>query len=97
MTVYPSFISFTFAMAPSAKKIQDALLDGTYDVFKASPGDTTVNKVRKHAEQELGLEDGFLSRPKWKAKSKMLIKERVVRIFFFFYSPSTIHPTHFAL
>ena len=65
-------------MAPSATKMEDALVRGTVEVFGAEPDATTVNKVRKHVEQKLGLEDGFFSNAKWKQKSKGLIKEHVV-------------------
>ena len=65
-------------MATSATKMEDALIRGTAEVFSAEPDATTVNKVRKHVEQNLGLEDGFFSSAKWKQKSKGLIKEHVV-------------------
>lgn len=65
-------------MAPSAKKLEEALLDGTYEVYQVDPEETSVNKVRKHVEEKLSLEDGFFSNEKWKAKSKKIIKQRVV-------------------
>ncbi|CAM1504044.1 Fc.00g016350.m01.CDS01 [Cosmosporella sp. VM-42] len=68
-------------MAPSATKLEDALLQGTYDIYRVEPDATTVNKVRKHVEEELGLEDGFFSSGQWKSKSKTLIKERVGKLF----------------
>lgn len=71
-------ISFVPTMAPPAKKIEQALLDGTYEVYSEAPDDTTVNKVRKHVEEKLSLKDGFFSTGNWKAKSKNLIKDRVV-------------------
>ncbi|KAL6400713.1 hypothetical protein AUP68_16428 [Ilyonectria robusta] len=64
-------------MAPPAKKIEQALLDGTYEVYSEAPDDTTVNKVRKHVEEKLSLKDGFFTTGNWKAKSKTLIKDRV--------------------
>ena len=65
-------------MAPSAKKLEEALLRGTYETYRLEPEATTVNKVRKQVEEDLGLEDGFFSSGQWKSKSKTLIKERVV-------------------
>ncbi|GKT99458.1 transcription factor [Fusarium langsethiae] len=67
-------------MAPSNDEIEQALLDATYQVYQSHPGDTTVNKVRKQTEENLGLEDGFLSSDKWKKKSKDLIKQRVGKL-----------------
>ncbi|KAF4979852.1 hypothetical protein FZEAL_4018 [Fusarium zealandicum] len=67
-------------MAPSDQEIEQALLDGTYQVYRIAPEDTSVNKVRKQAEQSLGLEDGFLSGGNWKQKSKVLIKGRVEKL-----------------
>lgn len=65
-------------MAPSPKEIEQALLDGTYEVYSTAPDDTTVNKVRGHVEEKLGLDDGFFSTGDWKSKSKVVIKGRVV-------------------
>ncbi|KAG8669630.1 hypothetical protein FPOAC2_08969 [Fusarium poae] len=67
-------------MAPSNDEIEQALLDATYQVYKYDPDDTTVNKVRKQTEENLGLEDGFLSSDDWKKKSKELIKQRVEKL-----------------
>jgi hypothetical protein len=67
-----------FAMAPSTKAIETALVDGTVDVFRAEPDETTVNKVRRHVEDKLELGENFLSSAKWKQKSKELIKTTVV-------------------
>lgn len=65
-------------MAPSNEEIEQALLDATYQVYQSSPDETTVNKVRKQTEENLGLDDGFLTGDDWKKKSKELIKQRVV-------------------
>ncbi|KAK7422074.1 hypothetical protein QQX98_001816 [Neonectria punicea] len=64
-------------MTPSPEEIEQALLDGTSEVYNTTPDDTTVNKVRGHVEEKLGLEDGFLSTADWKTKSKVAIKGRV--------------------
>lgn len=65
-------------MAPSAKKLRSALLDATCQVFKAEPDATSVNKVRKQAEENLGLEEGFFLSSDWKQQSKTMIKGFVV-------------------
>lgn len=65
-------------MAPSEDEIEQALLDATYQVYQATPDETTVNKVRKQTEENLSLDDGFFSSAEWKQKSKSLIKDRVV-------------------
>ncbi|KAJ4136246.1 hypothetical protein NW768_003855 [Fusarium equiseti] len=67
-------------MAPSNDEIRQALLDATYQVYQATPDETTVNKVRKQTEENLGLDDGFLSSDDWKKKSKDIIKERVEKL-----------------
>lgn len=68
-------------MAPSAKALREALIQGTCDVFKLGPDTTTVNKVRHHVEQELGLDEDFFNGGDWKQKSKEIIKEHVVSLF----------------
>lgn len=65
-------------MAPSAKKLEQALVDGTREVWIEEPDNVTVNKVRKHVEEKLDLEDGFFSAGQWKNRSKTVIKEHVV-------------------
>ncbi|KAL6852984.1 hypothetical protein ACO1O0_007533 [Amphichorda felina] len=67
-------------MAPSAKKLETALIDATCQVFKAEPDATSVNKVRRQAEENLELEDGFFAGEQWKQKSKSLIKEYVEKL-----------------
>ncbi|PNP73930.1 hypothetical protein FNYG_12679 [Fusarium nygamai] len=67
-------------MAPSEDEIERALLDATYQVYQATPDETTVNKVRKQTEENLSLDDGFFSSAEWKQKSKSLIKERVEKL-----------------
>ncbi|KAF4449755.1 transcription factor [Fusarium austroafricanum] len=67
-------------MAPSDDEIEKVLLDTTYQVYQASPDETSVNKVRKQAEEILGLEEGFLLSSEWKQKSKTLIKERAEKL-----------------
>ncbi|KAK2693979.1 hypothetical protein QWA68_007632 [Fusarium oxysporum] len=67
-------------MAPSEDEIERGLLDATYQVYQATPDETTVNKVRKQTEENLSLDEGFLSSAEWKQKSKSLIKERVEKL-----------------
>lgn len=66
-------------MAPSTKKLEEALINGTCQVYNTDPDATSVNRIRKHVEEELGLDDGFFNSDKWKKRSKDLIKEQVVR------------------
>ncbi|KAL7918756.1 hypothetical protein ACQKWADRAFT_303258 [Trichoderma austrokoningii] len=67
-------------MAPSAAKLKEALIDGTCEIYKAEPDGTSVNKVRRHVEEKLGLEDGFFTSGTWKQKSKTIIKEQVDKL-----------------
>ncbi|OAA82206.1 hypothetical protein LEL_01751 [Akanthomyces lecanii RCEF 1005] len=67
-------------MAPSAKALREALIEGTCDVFKLEPDTTSVNKVRHHVEQKLDLEEDFFSGKDWKQKSKEVIKEYVGKL-----------------
>jgi hypothetical protein len=66
------------AMSLSTKELEEALIDGTHQIFTAEPDATTVNKVRKHVEETLNLDDGFFTTEDWKQRSKALIKEYVV-------------------
>ena len=67
-------------MAPSKKELEEALIAATCSVFAADPETTTVNKVRKQAEGDNDLEDGFFRSEQWKGRSKELITEYVVRL-----------------
>ncbi|PTB61959.1 hypothetical protein BBK36DRAFT_1189849 [Trichoderma citrinoviride] len=67
-------------MAPSAAKLKEALVEGTREVYQAEPDGTSVNKVRRHVEEKLGLEDGFFTSDAWKQKSKTIIKEQVDKL-----------------
>ncbi|KAH0493035.1 hypothetical protein TgHK011_007958 [Trichoderma gracile] len=67
-------------MAPSAAKLKEALIEGTREVYQAEPDATSVNKVRRHVEEKLGLEDGFFTSETWKQKSKTIIKEQVDKL-----------------
>lgn len=67
-------------MAPSEKELEAALIDATCAVYEAEPDATSVNKVRKQAEDKLGLEDGFFADGDWKSKSKEIIKKYVVSL-----------------
>ena len=69
-------------MSPSTKVLEQALIDGTCTVFRAEPDATSVNKVRKRVAEEEGLDEEFFAQGEWKQKSKTLIKETVVSIFY---------------
>ncbi|KAF7544700.1 hypothetical protein G7046_g9732 [Stylonectria norvegica] len=60
--------------------LEEALHDGTYAVYSAEPDDTTVNKVRKHVAEKLGLDESFFSSGTWKYRSKTIIKQRVDKL-----------------
>jgi hypothetical protein len=61
-------------MAPSVETLEKYLKDATQQLNAA--GDTvTVNAVRRHAEEENGLEKGFFVTQDWKARSSALIKD----------------------
>jgi hypothetical protein len=66
-------------MAPSAKVIKQALVDGTCAVFREDPDAISVNKVRRHVTDELELGEDFFNSGEWKQNSKLVIKETVVR------------------
>ena len=66
-------------MAPSTGELESALVDATCEVFEAEPDATSVNKIRKQAEDDLNLKDGFFADGEWKQKSKAIIKQYVVR------------------
>lgn len=78
--IYLISLTLPAVMAPSAAKLKEALIDGTCEIYKAEPDGTSVNKVRRHVEEKLGLEDGFFTSDTWKHKSKTIIKEQVVSI-----------------
>lgn len=65
-------------MAPSAAKLEAALIEATCDVYKTDPDATTVNKVRRQTEEQLDLDEGFFADGEWKQKSKSIIKKYVV-------------------
>jgi hypothetical protein len=65
-------------MALSDKALEEALIQGTCDVFEAEPEGTSVNKVRQHVEEKLELDVGFFTEGDWKQRSKEIIKGYVV-------------------
>jgi len=64
----------------SDKEIRSTILQSVQHLFKTDRDGTSVNKVRRMAEEKLGLEDGFLKGDDWKGRSKDIITEEVVRI-----------------
>ncbi|TDZ48218.1 hypothetical protein CTRI78_v008364 [Colletotrichum trifolii] len=61
-------------MAPSDKKLETELLQTVREVFASDQDEFTVNLIRKRVETDLELDEGFFSSPKWKDRSKKLIK-----------------------
>ena len=68
-------------MAPSDDKIEQALVDAVYHIFKTDNDNLTVNSARQQAADALNLDaDFFKVSPEWKDRSKDLIKELAVRV-----------------
>jgi hypothetical protein len=67
-------------MAPSEEQIIAGIRNVIELIFEdpSSREKLTVRGVRDTAEPKLGLEKGFLTRPEWKEKSKILIKDYAV-------------------
>lgn len=67
-------------MAPLDETIEQALRSAVFDIFKDDPDSLTVNKARQHVVEDLKLEATyFKDTPRWKDRSKDLIKELAVR------------------
>ncbi|PHH85128.1 hypothetical protein CDD83_860 [Cordyceps sp. RAO-2017] len=67
-------------MAPSTQELETALIDGTCQVYSTEPDAISVNKVRRHVEQKLGLDEDFFAGDEWKHKSKTVIKKYVDKL-----------------
>ncbi|PHH62879.1 hypothetical protein CDD81_6597 [Ophiocordyceps australis] len=69
-------------MMSSPKELEQALIDGTCHIFQSESDATavTVNKIRRHVEEDLSLEDGFFATHDWKHKSRAIIKEYVDKL-----------------
>ncbi|KAI9052394.1 hypothetical protein LZ554_003742 [Drepanopeziza brunnea f. sp. 'monogermtubi'] len=62
-------------MAPSEKAIVAGIKAAVKAIHTTDPETLTVRTARVKAEEDLGLELGFLSQGTWKEKSKVTIKE----------------------
>lgn len=60
--------------------LEASLVAAVKEIF-SGPGreDLSVNTVRTKCEKENGLDEGFFAKGHWKAKSKQIIKTKVVR------------------
>lgn len=68
-------------MAPPTKKALVSALNNAVDtLWKQQRDNVTITNCRARAEQDLDLEEGFFTDPKWKAESKSIIKDRVVSL-----------------
>jgi hypothetical protein len=66
-------------MAPTDKAIAKALAAAVREIYNSPKRDElTVNYARQVAEENLGLESGFLKEEEWKAKSKQIILDTLV-------------------
>lgn len=66
-------------MPPSEKAIIAGIKAAVLAMHTDAPETLTVRNARKKAEEDLGLEAGFLSNEKWKQKSKVAIQDYAVR------------------
>ncbi len=65
---------------PTDKAIAKQLADVVRQIYNSPKrDDLTVNHARQVAETKLKLDDGFLKEGDWKAKSKQIIVDTLVR------------------
>ncbi|TLD33194.1 hypothetical protein PspLS_00990 [Pyricularia sp. CBS 133598] len=62
-------------MAPKAIALEAALKNAVRTLYEEAGDQISVNAVRKQAEDEMGLDEGFFVSDDWKARSKTVIKE----------------------
>ncbi|TLS23212.1 uncharacterized protein PpBr36_06462 [Pyricularia pennisetigena] len=62
-------------MAPKAAALEAALKNAVRTLYEEVGDQISVNAVRKQAEDEMGLDEGFFVSEDWKARSKTIIKE----------------------
>ena len=68
-------------MSPSPKAVETELVSVTDAIFASAERDgLSVNQVRRRVEDRLALDAGFLDGGDWKARSKEVVKERVVSL-----------------
>jgi len=64
---------------PSGKDLEVALRHAVQVVYKTGDLEQlTVKRMRKAAEEELELQEGFFKEPVWKDRSKAIIENEVV-------------------
>jgi hypothetical protein len=62
-------------MPPTDATVEAELRQVVHDIFNSDQRpNLTVNLVRKHVQDKLGLADGYFSDKKWKDRSKLIIK-----------------------
>lgn len=67
-------------MAPKATALEAALKNAVRNLYEEVGDQISVNAVRKQAEDEMGLDEGFFVSEDWKARSKTIIKEAMVSL-----------------
>lgn len=73
---------------PAAKVLEAELASTVRDIYHSDARDElSVNLVRQRVETKLGLGKDFFKDGNWKAKSKQLIKDTVVR------APDGVYPS----
>jgi hypothetical protein len=71
----PETVQVAYIMAPDDAALEKALVDAVNHMLATGDDSgVTVNSVRKHVEEELGLEEGFFRSDEWKTRSKELIR-----------------------
>jgi hypothetical protein len=65
-------------MAPSTETLEAKFRSAIKETYAEDPSKLTVKYIRRKAENELGLDEGFFLTPTWKDKSKTFIKNYAV-------------------
>lgn len=78
---------------PNPQALEDGLVAAVRELFSGPDREQlSVNTVRRRVEDGFGLEEGFFAGAQWKARSKQIIKDAVVR-----FAPLLLHPAPFVL
>ena len=68
---------------PTPQVLEDELVAATRVLFSGPDREQlSVNTVRRRVEDKFDLNEGFFAGAQWKAKSKQIIKDAVVRCAF---------------
>jgi len=78
-------------MVPSNVALESKLRRAVEEVYADNLDSLTVRFIRDKVESELDLDAGYFTTPAWKDKSKTIIKEWAVSVFFIHF-PGIITP-----